>query len=253
MNAAQRITLPVLGFAILLMIWELAGYRLGNALLAPPSEVAADYLALLADGEMLRELALSLRQMAVGFLLACVIGMPLGIAMGRSAAARAIALPWVSMFVVTSTAALIPVFILLLGTGLTLRITVVFLSCVWYITLTAYNGARSISPEQLAVARSFSASRAQIFWKVSTPTLYPHLITGSRIGLTHAIRAMVVAEMFVITGYGGLIHRNGLSIDTGPLLGLLVTLAIVSLLCNWALRAAGQRLAPWYEQQRILA
>jgi ABC-type nitrate/sulfonate/bicarbonate transport system permease component len=252
MSAIRRIVPPVLGFAILLAIWEIAGRRLGNALLAPPSQVAVDYLTLLADGEMLSELVISLRQMAIGFLIACAVGMPLGIAMGRSEIARAAALAWVSMFVVTSTAALVPVFILLLGTGLVLRVTIVFLACVWYITLTAYNGARGISPEQITVARSFSASQSQIFWKVIVPALYPHLITGARIGLTHAIRAMVMAEMFVIVGYGGLIHRSGLSIDTGLLLGLLLTIVIVSLSCNWALRAAGRRLAPWYEQQRIL-
>jgi ABC-type nitrate/sulfonate/bicarbonate transport system permease component len=252
MKAAQHIFLPVCGFAILLLVWEIAGRHLGNTFLAPPSQVVVDYVGLVGDGEMLSELAVSLRQMAIGFFLGCAVGMPLGIAIGRSATAEAVILPWISMFVVTSTAALVPVFILLLGTGLVLRVTIVFLSCVWYIALTAYNGARAINPEQIAVARSFSASPAQIFWKVILPALYPHLFTGARIGLTHAIRAMVMAEMFVIVGYGALIHRSGLSIETGTLLSLLLSLVIVSLLCNWLLRAAGRRLAPWYEQQRIL-
>ena len=136
--------------------------------------------------------------------------MPLGAAMGRSKIADAIFHPWVSMFVVTSTAALIPLFILFLGTGLMLRVTIVFLSAVWYITLTTYNGARGISPQQIAVARSFSAGPFQIFCKVVMPALYPYLLTGARIGLVHAIRAMVLAEMFVIIGYGGLVHRSGL-------------------------------------------
>ena len=69
--------------------------------------------------------------------------------------------------------------------------------------------------------------------------------------MVHAIRAMVMAEMFVIIGYGGLVHRAGLLVGTSPLLGLLLTLMIVSLLLNWLLREAGCRLAPWYEQQRV--
>jgi ABC-type nitrate/sulfonate/bicarbonate transport system permease component len=104
---------------------------------------------------------------------------------------------------------------------------------------------------QLAVARSFGANALQIFWKVTLPAIYPYLLTGARIGLVHAIRAMVLAEMFVIIGYGGLIHRSGLLVETGPVLGLLITLMIVSLLLNWALGAAGRLLAPWYEQQRV--
>ena len=126
----QRLALPALGFASLLLVWEIAGRIAGPALFAPPSSVAVDYVGLLRQGDMLRELSSSLRQMAVGFIAACVVGMPLGAVMGRSAVADAIFRPWVSMFVVTSTAALIPLFILFLGTGLMLRVTIVFLASV---------------------------------------------------------------------------------------------------------------------------
>jgi ABC-type nitrate/sulfonate/bicarbonate transport system permease component len=239
------------GIALFGLVWEAAGRAVGPALLAAPSVVAVDYIGLLAQGDMLRELAFSLRQMAIGFLLACAVGMPLGVLMGRSRLADAILRPWVSMFVVTSTAALIPLLIMMLRTGLLLRVRLVFLASVWYIVLTTYNGARGINPQQIAAARSFSATRLQIFWKVIMPALYPYLMTGARIGLVHAIRAMVLAEMFVIIGYGGLVHRSGLLIGTGPLLGLLLTLMIVSLLFNGLLRESGRRLAPWYEQQRV--
>jgi len=243
--------LGVTGIAIFLIAWEIAGRRLGAGLLAPPSLVAAEYLTLLRQGEMLRELAFSLRQMAIGFLLACAIGMPLGAVMGRSRIAEAIFQPWVSMFVVTSTAALIPLLIMFVGTGLLLRVTIVFLASVWYIVLTTYNGARGINPQLIAAARSFSASPLQILAKIVLPALYPYLLTGARIGLVHAIRAMVMAEMFVIIGYGGLVHRSGLLVDTSQLLGLLLTLMIISLVFNWLLRQAAHRLAPWYEQQRV--
>jgi ABC-type nitrate/sulfonate/bicarbonate transport system permease component len=251
MDKLKTAGLGFLGIVLFLVVWEIAGRSLGSALLAPPSVVAVDYLDLLREGQMLRELAGSLRQMALGFVAACVIGMPLGVAMGRSKIADAIARPWVSMFVVTSTAALIPLFILIIGTGLMLRVVIVFLASVWYIVLTAYNGARGVSPMQVAVARSFGANVLQIFWKVTLPAIYPYLLTGARIGLVHAIRAMVLAEMFVIIGYGGLIHRSGLLVETGPLLGLLITLMIVSLFLNWLLGEAGRLLAPWYEQQRV--
>jgi ABC-type nitrate/sulfonate/bicarbonate transport system permease component len=251
MSAVQKFLLPCLGAALFLAVWEIAGRHLGEVILAPPSIVAADYVDLLRQGDMLRELAVSLRQMAIGYIGACLVGMPLGIAMGRSRVADAILHPWVSMFVVTSTAALIPLLILILGTDLSLRVTVVFLAAVWYIVLTTYNGARGVSPQQVAAARSFAASRMQIFWKILIPTLYPYLLTGARIGLIHAIRAMVTAELFVIVGYGGLIHQTGLQMQTGPLLGLLLTLMIVSLVFDWLLRAAGRWLAPWYAQQRL--
>ena len=250
MKNLRNTLLPLLGFAIVIAIWEIVGTRLGNSLFAPASSVLIQYLDMLREGKMLSELFTSLRQMLLGFVIACLVGMPMGIAMGRSKIADTMLRPWVSIFVVTSTAALVPILIMILGTGLTLRATVVFLAAVWYIVLTTYNGAKGISPELLAVGRSFSANRHQIFWKIILPALYPYLITGARIGLIHAIRAMVMAEMFVIIGYGALINQAGMEINTSSLLGLLLTLAFVSLIANAILSQWGKHLAPWYEQQR---
>lgn len=250
MKKLRNILLPLIGFAIVIAIWEIVGTRLGNSLFAPASSVLIQYLEMLREGKMLSELFTSLRQMLLGFVIACLVGMPMGIAMGRSKIADTMLRPWVSIFVVTSTAALVPILIMILGTGLTLRATVVFLAAVWYIVLTTYNGAKGISPELLAVGRSFSANRHQIFWKIILPALYPYLITGARIGLIHAIRAMVMAEMFVIIGYGALINQAGMEINTSSLLGLLLTLAFVSLIANAMLSQWGKHLAPWYEQQR---
>ena len=250
MKKLRNTLLPLLGFAIVIAIWEIVGTRLGNSLFAPASSVLAQYIDMLREGTMLSELFTSLRQMLLGFVIACVVGMPMGIAMGRSKIADTMLRPWVSIFVVTSTAALVPILIMILGTGLTLRSTVVFLAAVWYIVLTTYNGAKGISPELLAVGRSFSANRNQIFWKIILPALYPYLITGARIGLIHAIRAMVMAEMFVIVGYGALINQAGMEINTSSLLALLLTLTFVSLIANAMLSQWGKHLAPWYEQQR---
>ncbi len=250
MKTLKNALLPLIGFALVLGLWEIVGLKLGDSLFAPASSVFVQYIEMLREGTMLQELFISLRQMLLGFSLACVIGMPMGIAMGRSTISDAMLRPWVSIFVVTSTAALIPILIMILGTGLTLRSTVVFLAAVWYIVLTTYNGAKGINPELLAVGRSFSANNTQIFWKIILPALYPYLITGARIGLIHAIRAMVMAEMFVIVGYGALINQSGMEINTSALLSLLLTLAFVSLIANALLSQWGKHLAPWYEQQR---
>lgn len=235
------------GIALVLLVWELAGRAMSDALFAPPSAVLWAFIDLLHEGSVLVELASSLRQMVVGFALACVVGMPLGIAMGRSRVCDALVHPWLSMFVVTSVAALVPLFILLFGTGFWFRVAVVFVTSVWYVMLTTYQGARGIDRRWIDVGRSFEAGPLLAFFKILLPALYPYLITGARIGLTHAIRAMVVAEMFVILGFGGLIYRAGYSISTAPLLSLLLMIMLVGVAANALLRQAGRMLAPWYE------
>ena len=95
--------------------------------------------------------------------------------------------------------------------------------------------------------------RWRAFREILLPALYPYVITAMRIGLVHAIRAMVVAEMFIIVGYGGLIYRAGLSLSTAPLLALLVTLMLVGVAANALLRSGAQLIAPWYERRVVSA
>jgi ABC-type nitrate/sulfonate/bicarbonate transport system permease component len=252
MPRIHRLAWQLLGISLTLIGWEIAGRIVGPALLAPPSEVAVAYVDLLREGTMLRELGGSLRQMAIGFAFAGLVGIPLGTLMGRSKLVDAIVHPWLSMLMVTSVAAVVPLYILLLGTGFWFRAAVVFTASVGYVMLTTYNGARGIEVRFTDVGRSFSAGPLQMFRMVLLPALYPYIVTGVRIGLVHAIRAMVVAEMFVILGYGGLIYQSGLDTSTAPLLGLLLTLMLFSISANQLLRIAGDRLAPWYNQRLSL-
>lgn len=249
LRRTERLFWNLAGVVLFIAIWEIVGRWLGSRLLAPPSLVARDYVELLRGGTMLSELASSMRQMLVGFGLACAIGMPLGMLMGRVKIVERLLTPWIGMLVVTSVAALVPLFLLLLGTGFAFRATIVFVASVWYIVITTYNGSRGIDPGLLAVARSFGASSLQITAKVMLPALYPYLIAGARIGLVHAIRAMVMAEMFVILGYGGLIHQTGMMAETGPLISLLISLMVVSVAATWLLRVVGRTVAPSYEHR----
>jgi ABC-type nitrate/sulfonate/bicarbonate transport system permease component len=239
----------LLGIAAALIVWEAVGRLTGEGLFAPFSAVVVEYAQMLRDGEMLSELFTSLRQMLVGYGLACVVGLPLGVAMGRSRLADALLHPWLSMFVVTSVAALVPVVVLAFGTDFWFRSVIVFFASVWYLMLTVYHGARGIEPRFLAVGRSFGAGRLQRFWKIILPALYPYLTTALRIGLTHAIRAMVVAEMFIVLGYGGMITRAGYSMTTAPLLALLMTLMLLGIAANAVLRRIARSAAPWYEDR----
>ena len=245
----QRLLLQASGIAIILAAWEIVGLRLGDALFAPPSSVATQFMPQLLDGSALETLGGSLRQMIIGFGLAYVIGAPLGIAMARSKVADALVHPWLNMAVVTSVAALVPFFILILGTGFWFRVAIVFIATVWFVMLTLYQGARGVDPRLLEVGRAFGASTLDNFWKVIVPALLPYLVVAARVGMTHAIRAMVVAEMFVTVGYGALIHNAGLSISTAPLLGLILLLMALGVVASGLLMTVSRVVAPWYEER----
>ncbi|MGH6897366.1 MAG: ABC transporter permease [Geminicoccaceae bacterium] len=230
-------------------MWELTGRRMGEALLAPPSVVLPTLVEMLQDGSLLTTAAGSLRQMFLGYLLACIVGMPLGVAMGRSRHVEVLLFPWLSMLIVTSVASLMPLFILGFGTGFQFRLMVVFAASVFYVTLVTYQGARDVERRWIDVGRSFSATGLQRFRKIILPALFPYLLAAARIGLGQALRGMVIAELFVIVGIGGLIHNAGLLVSTSTMLALLFVLMVIAMVANELLREATRRLAPWYERR----
>jgi ABC-type nitrate/sulfonate/bicarbonate transport system permease component len=245
MSNATRLSLRLTGLALFLLIWELVGRHLGDALMAPPSAVVSELVALAQDAGARETIWQSIAPALVGFAIACVVGMPVGVVMGRSPVWNALLQPWVSTFVVTSVAAIVPILILLIGTGWWFVVAVVVLSSVWYITLTTYQGAARIDRRWLDVGRSFGASRIRSFRTIMLPALFPYLLAGARIGLTHAIRSMVLAQLFIVSGIGGMLNEAGMDISTARLLALLVVIMAIGLIASHGLGRLADWLAPW--------
>jgi ABC-type nitrate/sulfonate/bicarbonate transport system permease component len=245
MNPATRTALRLTGIALFLALWELAGRYMGDALLAPPSAVAGELITLAGEPEARATVWQSIAPALVGFAIACAVGMPLGAVMGRSPVWNALLHPWVSTFVVTSVAAIVPILILLLGTGWWFVVAVVVLSSVWYVTLTTYQGAARIERRWLDVGQSFGASPMMAFRTIMLPALFPYLLAGARIGLIHAIRSMVLAQLFIMTGIGGLLNEAGMDVSTARLLALLMVIMGIGLLASHGLGRLADWLAPW--------
>ena len=253
MSARRAWALRLVGVAAFVLLWEIAGRIAGNALFAPFSAVITGFPATVRDYKLFTELAGSFQQLALGYLLGCVVGIVVGTAMGRSGLLDGLLQPWVSMMFVTSVASLVTLFIIMFGFGLAFRVAIVFMSTVWYVLLVTYDGARSVSPELLQTAEAFAASRKQTFFKVLLPAMYPYILTGMRIGLAHAIRAMIIAEMYVIVGFGGVVYNAGVEISTVSYIGALLTIMVVGVVLAEMLKWLGRKTAPWYEERQQMS
>ena len=156
---ARDASLRLFGLAAVMLVWEIVGRSLGEGLFAPPTMVLPAVWNLVGDSNALPVLARSLLDMLAGYGLAIVIGIPLGILMGRSRFCDRLFRPWMSIFIVTSIASLVPLMTLLVGTGFWFRAAVVFVACFWFIVLAVYQGARGIERRWLDVGRAFGARR----------------------------------------------------------------------------------------------
>jgi NitT/TauT family transport system permease protein len=159
-------------------------------------------VASLADGTMLHHAGSTLYRVMLGFGLAIVTGIPLGILMARFRRIENFFLPLASALMPIPSLAWVPVFILWFGLGNTVSILVVFYAATFPMLLNTWSGVRSVNPLWLRAAGAMGANEQALFWKVIIPGASPFIITGLRQAFLRAWIAVVGAEALAASDWG---------------------------------------------------
>jgi len=240
--------------ALFLGAWEIA-CRLGLVdplFVSPPSAVLIEaYREFFTDATIYPHLYVSFIEAVAGFGLAALVGIPLGLLMGRYRSLRAILEPFVMAMYSTPRVALLPLLVLWIGIGLTAKVTLVFLGAVFPIIVNAQAGVESADPALVEAAVSFRATERQIFTKIMLPASLPFLIAGLRLSVGITLIMVVVAEMYAsMAGVGYFIMRGGATYDTPKVfLGILI-LTLSGVVCADLLRRLERKIAPWRAPDR---
>jgi NitT/TauT family transport system permease protein len=229
------------------LVWEIAG-RSGQwpLILAPISEIWIKFVQLAATGELQRHILVSLNEFFVGFALAAVLGILLGIAIASSEAVKDFVDPWVSAVYATPTVALAPMFIFIFGIDAPSKMAVVFLLAIFPVVINTATGIRSTDQIYIEAARSFSASRAQIFTKVLIPSALPFIVAGLRLGIGRGLVGVVVGEFIgARAGLGYMIFRSSQAFQIDAMWVGVFLLAGTGVLAVIVLQKIERRMAPW--------
>ena len=247
MQAALRRYLPLL---LLALAWE-AGARSGivSTLALPPlSTVAAAWVDLLKDGELVSNGAASLWRTGAGLALAIVIGAALGIFMAWWRPVNVLLSPLVEMFYPMPKSALIPVTVLWLGFGNGSKILLIFLGCMLPVTIGAFNGARSSEQALVWSARSMGANRLRMLWDVVVPSAMPELLNGIRTALALSFILLVSSELIAAReGLGYLIGFLGASGTYDAMFAVVLTVALLGFIADRIYLVLMQRMLRWRE------
>lgn len=227
-------------------LWEIAGRYTSPAFLVPLSETLATLWHLAASGELGAQLLDSAALFITGFILAVVIGAPAGLLLARVAVLRVAVEPYVMILYGTPMAALIPFILSMMGFGFVPKVLVVFLFAVFPILYNTIEGARSIRPELIEVARSFRSNEWSLWREVMFPYTLPFIMTGVRQAIGRGLVGMVAAEFFLSsTGLGQLIMNASQNFDTATVYGVILVIGLIGV----ALMRFGQfvenRFARW--------
>lgn len=231
-----------------LALWEIAP-RVGlvePAFLPSLSEVLVTGAELLENGQLLAHIRASLSRSLVGFALAIVYAVPLGLAIGHYRRFAVVVSPLLEAMRNTAALALLPVFILLLGIGEASKIALVVYSCSFPILLNTIAGVKNVDPLLIKSARTLGLSSFQLFRKVILPAAVPTIFVGIRLAGAYSLLVLVAAEMIgAKAGLGYLIIYAQYNFQIPNMYVGILALTAIGLTFNQSLQRIERHFTRW--------
>ncbi len=197
-------------------------------LLPPPKLVFSALARMVSSGYLWDQVSVSFMRVLIGFGMAVLISVPLGIAMALSSAVNNFADPFVRVLAPIPGVAWVPLAILWFGLGDQAAIFIITIGSMFPVLLNTVQGVRDVDQHLVDAARIMGANRWQVIRRVMLPSLIPYLVTGFRVGLGFAWRVVIAAEMVGVPKGIGYMLTIGRS--TGH-----TEVTIVSMICLGAL------------------
>jgi ABC-type nitrate/sulfonate/bicarbonate transport system permease component len=242
-------------FVVAVGAWELAARAGGSPFFPPPSAIATDLWKTWFDGPVahvflsdfgVANMLPSLARMLGSWAVAVVVGVVLGVWLGRSARALDYVGPLLAFFRAIPPPVLAPVFLLLFSLGTPMQVATIIFGTVWPVILNATDGARSVDPTQSDTARSFRLPRGQWLFGVVLPAAMPKIFAGLRVSLSLALILMVISELLGATdGIGYQLSAAKNQFHYLDMWAIVVLLGVLGYLFNTILLAVERRVLRW--------
>ncbi len=247
----QKVIFDNLSIIVFLVIWEVAP-RIGlvpQTFISPPTLVVSTLWDLLADGTLLLHIKASLLRAVLGFVLAAVIGIPLGFFLGGwFRLFERIVTPVLRLLAEVNPFSLFPVFILLFGIGEISKVSMIFWVCLWPILLNTITGVKSVDELLVKSARSMGVKAADMFFKVVLPAASPGIFHGLKTSCNTAFFMLIAAEMIgASSGLGWLVFNAQNNYQIPKLFATTVTISILGLSLNYLFSELERRVIIWKE------
>jgi ABC-type nitrate/sulfonate/bicarbonate transport system permease component len=248
-----RLGLRLGGVAVTLAALELCSRAgvLPSQWFPPVSQMYRELGELLAGQPLWVELGRTLRAWAIGLGLAALLAVPAGIALGSSALALRMVRVVVEFLRPVPSVALIPLAVLVYGTGLEMKVFLITFGTFWPLLLQTIYGVRDVDPVARDVARSYGLPALARFRHVTLPSTAPYIATGLRISSSIALILAVTSEL--VTGAPGLGRAIVVAESAGAvtrMYALIITAGLLGWALNGAFQAAERRLLRWHPAQR---
>ncbi len=241
---------PFLACLGLLGVWQIAALVLNNDSFPTALDSIQAIPSILGDKESLINILASLRRMAVGFGVAVVVSIPLGLIMGRSRGVASFFNPLLMVIYPVPKAALMPIIMLWLGVGDLSKTLVIFLGVSLPVIYHSFEGAKAVEEKMLWSGAAMGLSALERLIRIVLPAALPDILTGCRTGLVLALITMVTSEMIARQSGAGNILFNALDMGQyDTVYAMIIIVGAMGICLDAAFERMRERLVRWSEPQ----
>jgi ABC-type nitrate/sulfonate/bicarbonate transport system permease component len=245
-HGVPRIVITSLSVVVLIVLWEIFGRQVNPIFGSYPSAIAVAFVELARSGKLLTALGQSLQPFVVGYGLAIIAGVPIGLIIGRYRTMEAAFGIYVTAGYAMPLVALVPLLVLWLGLGFAVKVAIVFLMSLFPICINTWLGVVAVPKTLIEVGKSFVAPNHVILRRIILPATLPYIMAGIRLAVGRAVVAMVIAEFFTaISGLGAIIINSANNFDTATMFVPIIILMVMAIGLNSLIGVIERWVAPW--------
>jgi len=234
--------------AVVLALWQATvGFGLVDPFwISSPVLVAEELWSELASGALFGDVAITVLEALIAFVVSSTLGIAAGLLLARSPFWDDVLAPLVLALNSLPRVALAPLIILWFGIGITAKVVTAFTLVFFILLVNTLGGAKNVDNDILTIARLMGASERDMLWKVTLPSALPWIFAGLNLGLTYSLLGVIVAEILASNqGLGYVIQSNAATFNTAGVFAGLITLALVAWLFSAVMRLIEARLLRW--------
>lgn len=241
-------TLSICSFLLLLLLWSGLTYSglISPLFLPAPDQVIQNGILLFTSFGLMHDIGASVFRVTVGFLVAALLGVPLGILMGSLKSFEAFFEPVLSFIRYMPASAFIPLFILWLGLGESEKIAVILFGTFFPLALMIMDVTKNVPNDLIETAYTLGVSRWGVFRRIILPASLPGILDTLRIAFGWAWTYLVVAEIVAAgSGLGYMIMQSQRFLKTGNIIVGIIVIGIIGIIIDMVFKWLYGRLFPW--------
>lgn len=243
---SRPVKVRLLSLVVVLALWEFYGRRVNPILFTYPLAIGRAFFSLVMSGELQSYMKESLLVLLYASILALIVGVFLGVVMGRFSLVEWATDIYISALYSMPMVAMVPLIVLWFGFKVPAKVIIVFLFMVFPILINTYQGVKDVDRNLQEVARSFCSSEGQLWRHLIIPSAIPFIVVGVRLAIGRGLVGMIIAEFYTsVTGLGYMIVRYANAFETDKLFVPIVVVMILGVGLMWLAKWVEGRIAPW--------